>query len=761
MEVEVHSPPGSGRVPRLARRLVALAGLGVIAAGCGGAPSNEAQPPAATVPAATPHDATHHHGPAAAPPTDVPPRNLKHGQLLEMARRLRNSTENYFGERTLRELEEVDTSAMTGEELSAHEYQMAWQSYKLGRLDDAVRLFQSSFDRVPNLMSDYLLGLAQLQTGVRDNCIGLHNSESCVFPLRGGGVHREKSGSEQALLTFLSTLEHAPREEWPKVRWMANIAAMASGQYPGQPPEPAVIPPEKLESAYDIGRFRDVGIDVGVGRMNLAGGSVLEDFDGDGFLDIVTSTCDLFGQLLYFHNNGDGSFTEWTERANLLGQIGGLNLIHADYDGDGHRDLLVLRGGWMGTYGRFPNSLLRNRGDGTFDDVTDDAGLGESHYPSQTAGFADYDLDGDLDLFCGNEMPPPASKQDYPCQLFRNEGDGTFTDVTERAGVQNRRLTKGMAWGDVDGDRYPDLYVSNQYAPNRLYHNEGDGTFTDATEEWGVAEPVYSFPTWFWDYDNDGRLDLFVAAYGGDMNTFVRSFLRPSDKFGLDALYHRVDGGFEDVAKPAGLTLQTLTMGANYGDLDNDGWLDFYLGTGAPEFDVLQPNAMWRNDGRGGFQNVTFSGGFGQIRKGHGIAWGDVDNDGDQDIYLQSGGIYPYDGYFNSLFENPGHGNRWLTLSLVGVESNRDAFGSRIRVRVEENGKPRDIYRWVWPNGSFGSSSLQQEIGLGKATRVISVDVHWPKTDVTQHLDGFELDSFYRITEGEAALEPKRFACPG
>ena len=147
----------------------------------------------------------------------------------------------------------------------------------------------------------------------------------------------------------------------------------------------------------------------------------------------------------------------------------GLNLLQADYDNDGDLDIYVLRGAWLGQAGRHPDSLLRNDGKARFRDATFDAGLGEAHYPTQTAAWADYDNDGDLDLYVGNEV--------FPCRLFRNNGDGSFTDVAEFAGVTNDDVAKAVVWGDYDGDRYPDLYVSNFGGPNRLYHNNGDGTF--------------------------------------------------------------------------------------------------------------------------------------------------------------------------------------------------------------------------------------------------------------------------------------------
>ncbi|HMB68598.1 MAG TPA: CRTAC1 family protein, partial [bacterium] len=168
---------------------------------------------------------------------------------------------------------------------------------------------------------------------------------------------------------------------------------------------------------------------------------------------------------------------------------------------------------------------------------------------------------------------------------------------------------------------------------------------------------------------------------------------------------------------------------------------------------VLLPNLMYRSDGAGGFQDVTEAGGFGNLQKGHGIAFGDLDNDGDQDVYAQIGGMYPYDDYFNSLFLNPGHGNRFLTLELVGTESNRDALGSRITLTLSGGDGPRKIVRWVWPRGSFGSGTLRQEIGVGSAETVDAVEVWWPRTDGTQRFENLETNAFWRLTEGDASPE--------
>jgi hypothetical protein len=325
------------------------------------------------------------------------------------------------------------------------------------------------------------------------NCVAHHTSESCIFPIQGGGVHVEPEGARRAQEFFGAALELAPADSWAsiKARWLLNVAHMTLGTYPDGVPAAWVIPPETFASDEPFPRFVDVAPRLGLNSFDLAGGAAIEDFDGDEDLDLMTSSSDPSGQLRLWRNNGDGSFTERTREAGLTGLFGGLNVVHADYDGDGFADLLVLRGAWWRARGRHPKSLLRNRGDGTFSDVTFEAGLGDVHYPTQTADWADYDNDGDLDLYIGNESEVqgealvdysgtgPAPPLRAPGQLFRNRGDGTFEDVAAQAGVENLRFAKGVSWGDYDGDRWPDLYVSNIGNRNRLYRNRGDGTFED------------------------------------------------------------------------------------------------------------------------------------------------------------------------------------------------------------------------------------------------------------------------------------------
>jgi hypothetical protein len=477
----------------------------------------------------------------------------------------------------------------------------------------------------------------------------------------------------------------------------------------------------------------------------------------------MVSSMGIQDQLRFFVNAGDGTFRERTKEAGLWGEAGGLNIIHADYNNDGHPDAFVLRGGWMMKGGRFPNSLLRNNGDGTFDDVTEEAGLLTFH-PTQTGSWGDYDGDGWLDLVVGNES---MSDDSHPSELWHNNRDGTFTDVSSLLGDTDFGYVKGVVWGDYNDDGRPDLFVSILDDPdNRLFRNDGprdkerpDGArwvFTDVAREAGVAGPVPSFPTWFWDYDNDGRLDLLVAGFQFyDMTDLVALQIGRTARTEVPRLYHNNgDGTFADVTRMARLDRVALAMGSNFEDFDGDGWLDAYFGTGEPGFRSLIPNRMFRNDQGRAFQDVTSSAGVGHIQKGHGVATADFDNDGDVDIFEEMGGWYENDVAHSVLYRNPGHGQRWVTLRIEGRRSNRSALGARLQIKIRTAAGPRTIHREVTTGGSFGGSSLQQEIGLGQALAIESIAVFWPATGATQAFGAVPLDRIYRIVEGEARLTP-------
>ena len=599
-----------------------------------------------------------------------------------------------------------------------------------------------------------LIGVAYLRLGEQQNCILNHTIESCLLPIRGAGVHQDQRGSRAAVEEFLGVLRRNPRDA--TARWLLNIAYMTLGEYPQEVPPQYLIPPLVFRSGYDIGRFDDVAPATGLDLVALSGGAIMEDFDGDGHLDIVASSWGLRDQLHYFRNTATGTFEDRTVAAGLSGIVGGLNTKHADYDNSGSADVLVLRGAWLDEQGRYPNSLLANRGDGTFVDVTEEAGL-MSLKPTHSGDWGDFDNDGWLDLFVGAESP---GEHIHPCELFRNEGDSAgvvrFTDVAEATNTAVVGWVKGVVWGDYDNDGRLDLYVSrlSPDEPNMLLRNDGgdDGAwhFTDVAREAGVTGPPFSFPVWFWDYDNDGWQDILALGFRGDVGDVAADYLGLPHDAEMPRLYHnRGDGTFADVTRGSGLDEPLITMGSNYGDLDNDGFPDAYIGTGDPYMVTIVPNRMFRNDGGRRFQDVTTSGGFGTLQKGHGVAFGDIDHDGDQDVFAVIGGAFTGDVYQNVLFRNPGHGNHWLKVRLEGRRSNRCAIGARIDVTVDTPDGVRHIHQTVTSGGSFGSHSLLRQIGLGDATAVRSLEVFWPASGERQHFTGVPMDRYLVVREGD------------
>ena len=406
-----------------------------------------------------------------------------------------------------------------------------------------------------------------------------------------------------------------------------------------------------------------------------------------------------------FHNNGDGTFTDRTAQAGLANQLGGLNLVAADYNNDGCLDVLVLRGAWENLGQRM--SLLRNNCNGTFTDVTKASGLAAYVGNTQSAVWADIDNDGLVDLFVVNEQGPSA--------LFRNRGDGTFEDISKTAGIDRIAFSKGVTAADYDGDGYVDFFVSN-FGASFLYRNNRNGTFTEVSREAGI-QTEKSFATWFFDYDNDGWPDLFVTSYFTSVDETARTYLGMPHNATTLLLYRNLGNGkFQDVTKETGLDKVYMPMGSNFGDIDNDGYLDIYLGTGNPSYGSLVPNVLLRNKEGKSFVDVTTASGTGELHKGHGIAFADIDNDGDQDILEAVGGAVPGDQHVFRLFENPGNGNDWVSIRLVGTKANRSALGAQIKVTVRDRGQAtRTIYRTVGSVSSFGGSPLRQHIGLGKA----------------------------------------------
>ncbi|MFD3000164.1 FG-GAP-like repeat-containing protein [Pontibacter toksunensis] len=666
-------------------------------------------------------------------------------------------------------------SRASGRKKFDYEYQKAVELLRAGKPEEAAKLFEKLHKELPQIAYSFTpkdVGLADkleadiaqayLRFGEQENCLINHTSASCIFPIASAGFHQLPTGSRKAIAHYTALLTRNP--DALQYRWLLNIAYMTLGEYPHRVPEKWLIPIE-TELEHPVARFEEIAGDLGVDVNDISGGSILEDFDNDGYLDIMASSYGLRDQIHFFHNNGDGSFSDHTEKVGLKGITNSLNMTQADYNNDGFIDVLVLRGAWFEQQGKQPNSLLQNNGDGTFTDVTAEVGL-LSFYPTQTATWSDFNNDGWLDLFIGNETSDKFTPN--PCELYLNRR-GRFVDVAKEVGIELNQYVKGVTSGDFDNDGWQDIYISTLYGQNYLFRNLGLGKseqlrFEDVTAKAGLDKPMMSFPTWFYDYDNDGWLDIFVSGFKFSSDPSV-SYNVAAEYLGLpnDAekarLYHNNgDGTFTDVAEKMGINKALYTMGSNFIDIDNDGWLDMYLGTGDPSFESLIPNKLFRNNAGKGFQDVTTAAGVGHLQKGHAVSAGDIDNDGDQDIYTVMGGAFEGDNYRNALFKNTYQEstpstNNWVTIKLEGTKANKAAIGTRLKMTITDQGKRRILYRDINSGGSFGASTLRAEIGLGQASKIDKLEITWSGSNKTQVLENIAVNLFVQITEGSKEVK--------
>ncbi len=642
---------------------------------------------------------------------------------------------------------------------------------ELGRESQAVEIFEQVYDYAKSIPSTRielanLLGLAYLRLAERTNCVTGHNSDACIMPIRGGGVHMNKEPARKAVEMFESVLKEKPDDL--DARWLLNIAYMTLGEYPTGVPKPWLIEGLDKEGSMKVKPFTEIATDLGIDINNRSGGVIVEDFNNDGYLDIVTSAWGLDDPMHYYRNNTDGTFTDVSAASGLKAIGGGLNLLQTDYNNDGWIDVFVLRGAWQGVsgFGEQPNSLLRNNGDGTFTDVTFDAGL-VTLRPTQTATWNDFNNDGWLDLFVGNETTE--ANLHYPSEFFINNKNGTFTNLAGQEELNINLFVKGVSSGDFDNDGWADIFLSCLSGEKILLRNEGfpggKPKFEDVSQKVGLPQDKGgTFPTFFFDYDNDGWLDLFMCNYDFDRPLSyysAKEAIKPSaDQDGKIQIYHNNGKNaagattFSLVSPKMQLNQTVFAMGSNFGDIDNDGWLDMYLSTGNPSYKSLIPNRMYKNLGGVDFVEVTNSARVGHLQKGHGVAFADLNNNGDQDLYVDMGGAFLGDAYHSSFYLNPGQNdNNWICMKLIGNRSNKAAIGARVAVKFKENGVERVVYRDVNSGGSFGASPLRREIGVGQATMIDEISIFWPATKITQVIKNVKPNQFIQVTEGKDGFE--------
>ena len=650
-----------------------------------------------------------------------------------------------------------------------------------------VRFTRETGHRVPQ---DPLIGLDRsidLLERVIDEALPFSQDEMTALFLMGNSLSRRGSFAEaiqyykqellrpitadqrQATLREMGTCYYrmgdygeAARQFWEALQvrvdgvdqWLLHVALkQMKGPVPKLPPQATFVPEVPAIDPADPPclEFEDMAAKLGIHFLNGNGTVAFGDIDGDGDLDLMIAGSGVFMRV--FRNDGGGShFTEVTEEVGLRHVPSGYALNLVDYDNDGWLDLYVSLNGWSGP---MRNRLYHND-HGHFVDVSKKSGLDDPG-----SGFvslwADLDNDGFLDVAVANGV----LKEGSVPQIYRNNGDGTFTNMTRQAGLNEPASwgTIGIALGDYDRDGKVDLLINGlDTSPNRLYHNDGNWHFTDVAGKAGAVQPPHNgFVCFFVDYNNDGWPDILTTSLAAWEPTVegLRKGYAPANAKAIHPDSSRLfrnnhDGTFTDVTFESKLYYPMGTMGAGVADVDNDGHIDVYIGTGDPQMSRLEPNRFFRNNGDGTFSDLTGYVGFARPgNKGHGVAFADIDGDGDLDIFAQLGGHYPGDLAYNAFYRNlKGNRNHWLDLDLRGVKSNRLAVGAQITVKAGN----LVVYREVKGSEGFGSTDpYRQHFGLGKHQRVDSMEIRWP-SGLRQEFEDLEVNRVMAVTEGEARV---------
>ena len=502
----------------------------------------------------------------------------------------------------------------------------------------------------------------------------------------------------------------------------------------------------------------------------IGAGGLFFDYNNDGWLDVfLVDSGSLIDEELsgrarctLYRNSGDGSFTDVTVRSGIKNGAYGIGACAADYDNDGWVDLYITNFG--------PNILYRNNRDGTFKDVSDHAQVGSSLW-STSCALGDVDRDGDLDLyvanyidftvennkFCGDHVRGirgychPNVYNGLPDILYRNNADGTFSEITKEAGISSQKGNGlGVVIGDYDNDGWPDIYVANDAVPNFLYRNQGNGSFQEVGLSAGVAvsgdgQAEAGMGTDLGDFDNDGLLDLVVTNLHVETNTLYRNLGQ---------------GIFEDVTTPAGLgeaSLGLVGFGTDFLDYDNDGDLDLIVANGnvghpmASGISVAyaQRNLLFQNQGGGRFLEVGLSSGpgFELIKISRGLASGDIDNDGDLDVLVTN------NGQGADLLRNEGgHRNHSLLVRTIGQESNRDGVGTRLKLRVGTKTQSREVQAG---SSYLGQNDMRVHFGLGQADRIDRLELLWPSGKV-EVFENLKPNQILIILEGSGIIRRER-----
>lgn len=569
------------------------------------------------------------------------------------------------------------------------------------------------------------------------NCQATHGPESCIFPLQGGGVHQHTEPAKKAVEVLENRAREADKD--PFDPWLLHLARAFLGQKNDEFNAFQHFPDRLVP-------FSNLAPALGVDVTGLAGAAAIEDFNNDGLQDLFVTDMGVDRAPKFFLQvkGPDGNrFEDRSQAAGLSKLYGGLNFSLTDYNNDGFTDVYIARGGWLNRGGKHPNSLLKNNGDATFSDVTFETGL-LSFFPTQSSVWADFNRDGFLDLFIANET----MNDTFPCELYLNDKKGKFISAAREAGLHIAGFFKSTVGADFDGNGYPDLFVSAYEQPNRLLLNTGvnENGIPVFKSEPGLEEPISSFTALAADFNHDGRVDLVVSDYFA-IHTEPKHYFEPGEPTWRHyqnmggAKFKRVENGRPHLG----------AMGMNAGDFDNDGFADIRVGTGNPDLRSVFPNLLMLNKRESAWADVAFHARTGHLQKGHGVAVGDIDNDGDDDFYESIGGFFPADTFPNALFINNNPVADWIGFDLHGTESPRYPIGASVKITLNVG----ERYLWFGTGSGFGNRSRFVTLCLNKGEKIKNVEVRWPSGKI-QSLGPLSTGKLHRVTEMKSVSSVER-----
>ncbi len=580
-----------------------------------------------------------------------------------------------------------------------------------------------------------LLKMGLYEDAVRDFRSAARDSGLRADAFRDSAVANFRAGRfREAISDSVASLSSDPSSR--RAQYWLWLAAQKLGGYPEEVPRSMRVEVKAGRHEPSV-QFEDVAAKIGLDKTAGGRGTAVFDLDADGCLDLVIASA--HGGCSVYRNRGDGTFEDVSVGSGLDECVNAFAIAVGDYNNDGFDDLFITR---LGFYCG-DSVLYRNNGDGTFTDVTRESGT-FCWGPGFSAHWVDYDCDGWLDLFVCNNLGGLFDRS-LPDRLFHNNGDGTFTEVTSEAGITSNSPTIGACWGDYNNDGYPDLFVSSALGHSKLYRNNGDGTFIDVTDKAGLERVVLGTVAFWCDYDNDGWLDLVQCTWSPENQVLDTLFNGegPAQGRPMRVYHNNRDGSFTLKTRALGLTGCFGTMSGTFGDFNNDGFVDFLLGNGDPHMNRTEPPTILEFDESiGRYRNVTFAAGLPFTGKGHGANMADLGGDGRLSLIMASGGAYPGDLLTTSVFRPKSLPGNYLNVRLTGTGSNRNAIGARVHLHAAG----RSVHHLVSGGSGFGCLPFEQHFGLGKLTRVDALEIWWP-SGLKQRLENLPFNTTIGIIE--------------